>query len=244
MKTNYITVLILIFFISSCDKKDTKDSFTLNFKAKFENQNFQPGAVLASASGKNWKFDELNFYFSNLRLVKHDGSEVPLAELGYVNFKDAGTTSIKFSDVPLEKYTSIKFNAGLTPAQNSVNPVFLEQNDVRLNATFWEWLKYVFVRLHGRVDLAGGTKFETLLVYHIGTDALLREVSIGSGFDVTAGDFQKNIVVEIDKFFGLAPGLDVADIEQSYTHSDSSIVKNYPTAIIFADNFSKSFSLE
>jgi len=244
MKKSCIAILMSLLFIQACDEKKAEDSFTLNFKAKFENQAIQTGKEFTDASGKKWKIDDLNFYFSNLRLVKQDGSEIPLADLGYVSFKDANTTAIKFSDIPVGKYTGIKFNAGLTPAQNDVNPNFLDDNDVRLKATFWEWLKYVFVRLEGRADLDGDANFETLLVYHIGTDALLREVSITSSFDINAGDFQKNVLIELDKVFSLAPGLDIAVYEQSYTHSDPNVVKNYPTAVIFADNFSKSFSLE
>jgi hypothetical protein len=244
MRKSCVAVFMLLLFIQACDEKKVEDSFTLNFKAKFENQALQTGKEFTDASGKKWKIDDLNFYFSNLRLVKQDGTETALKDLGYISFKDAKTTSIKFSDIPLGKYTGIKFNAGLTPAQNDVNPNFLDDNDVRLNATYWEWAKYVFVRLEGRADLTGGTKFETLLVYHIGTNDLLREVSINATFDVAAGDFQKNILIELDKVFSLAPGLDIAVYEQSYTHADPKVDKNYPTAVIFADNFSKSFSLE
>jgi len=244
MNKSYVAVLMFVLFIQACDEKKVEDSFTLNFKAKFENQAFQTGKEFTDASGKKWKIDDLNFYFSNLRLIKQDGAEVTLTELGYTSFKDAATTTFKFNDIPLGKYTGVKFNAGLTPAQNDVNPNFLADNDVRLNTTFWEWLKYIFIRLEGRADLNKDSNFETLLVYHIGTDELMREVFINSSFDINAGDFQKNILIELDKAFSISPGLDIAVYQQSYTHSDPKVIDNFPTAIIFADNFSKSFSLE
>jgi len=244
MKKIYIPVLMILLFIQACDKKKADDSFTINFKAKFENQAFQSGGVITDVSGKKWKFDALNFYISNLRLIKQDGGEIPLTDLGYISFKDAATTTFKFSNIPLGKYTGIKFNAGLTPTQNDIDPNFLNDNDVRLKATHWAWLKYVFTRLEGRADLNNDSNFETLLVYHIGTDELLREVFINSSFELSAGDFQKNILIQLDKVFTLAPGLDIAIYQQSNTHSDPKVTDNFPTAIIFADNFSKSFSLE
>ncbi len=242
MRNLILISVVCVLALNGCKKPAPE--ITLYFSAKFSNESLKFNHTYTDASGKRWRFEELNFYYSNLTLISESDEEVMLADLGYVDFTTQKNVSVKFKDVPKGKYKALRFNAGLTPEQNDVAPNFLDEKDVRNLGLYWGWLKYVFVKIEGRADVNNSGSFNTLLVYHIGADELLREVNIPKGFDVQEGNKNLNLTLLIDKIFTTSPTIDIANYDESYSHSDKNNKDNYPTAIKFADNFSQSFTLD
>lgn len=240
----YALVAVVLVSASGCKEDNpVDDKLVINFKATFENQPLILKSTYTDASGKKWKFEDLNFYFSELKLIKDDGTTVAISDMGYVDFKDASTTSVTFKNIPLGRFTGIQFNTGLTPAQNNEEQNLLPENDIRNLGLYWPWLKYAFVRLGGRADINNSNTFNTLLVYHIGGDELLRTATLNKALEIKAGESTINISLQVDKIFTTEPTLDISMAEESYSHSDKNNKDNYPTAIKFADNFPKAFTL-
>ncbi|MCS6818957.1 MAG: hypothetical protein NZ522_03330 [Chitinophagales bacterium] len=246
MKKQLYFLLLLLLTLPHCKKDDSND-LSIRFFAKFGNEKFNLNQIYEDEKGYKYRFESFRFFISNLTLVKEDNSEVLLKDVACIDFEKPLSLELKFPSVATENFKKIKFGIGLTPQQNDVLPDDAPENDPRhlyANQMYWGWLKYIFVRIDGRSDVDGSGKFQNLLIYHIGTDELYRTVVLDKKFN---NENKQNITMNIDLkkiFRQVGNEIDISNYERSYTHSDKTNQKNFDTAIMFADNFSKSFSIE
>lgn len=174
--------LLSLSIFASCDKDDInpeqKGSIVLNFDNVFGGQNL----VLNSTTYKNANNEDmtvsmLNYFVSNIRLVKADGTEytVPQDESYFlVKESDAATQTITLNNVPEADYKSVKFVLGVDSVRNTVDVTKRTGNlDIAGTAAgmYWSWNSgYIFLKMEGTspsapLDSASQTRKYR---YHIG----------------------------------------------------------------------------
>jgi hypothetical protein len=238
----------ILFALHACQKPAEEVSLTILFRAKFNNEDLQLKREYTDSKGYKYKLDGLKFFLSNISLVKEDNSEVKVSDLICVDFENASTLQLHLKNFEKGRYKKIKFGIGLTPEQNNVLPDDAPAGDPRqiYSLMYWSWLKYIFVKMDGRSDIDGSGNFQNLLIYHVGTDELYRTAEVDKKFEISEKQEKKMAIVLnfLSIFYQPNSEIDITDYEQSYTHSDKTNLKNYNTAIKFADNFSKAFTAE
>jgi uncharacterized repeat protein (TIGR04052 family) len=143
-------------------------SITLRFAARFGENDFACGQSYEGlgTSGATLTPDDLRLYVHNIRLVRADGSEEPLAltqdgawqheDLALLDFEDKsgpcsnGTTATR-SEVTGEAaegpYTGVRFTLGV-PFELNHNDVTAAPSPLNLSGMFWSWNGgYKFLRL-------------------------------------------------------------------------------------------------
>lgn len=221
-------------------------NLNLSFKVNFNNKQLILNNQYIDDKGYKYRFDGFKYFLSNITLVKEDNSEIKLSDLTCVDLDNSSTLTLTIKDFEKANYKKIKFGVGLTPEQNNVLPDDAPSGDPRqtYSTLYWGWLKYIFVKIDGRSDVDGSGSFQNLLIYHIGTDELYKTVELEKAFEIKEGESTITIALDALKIFQNGVNdIDIADYEQSYTHSDKTNIKNYNTAISFAENFSKAFSV-
>lgn len=242
-----LIALSLILGISACSKNEKTADLTLNFTAKFNNQDLVLKNVYADTANYKYKIENFKYFLSNIILVKDDNTEVKLTDLVCVDYQTPSTQMLLIKNIPLTHFKKVKFGIGLTPEQNNLLPDDVADSDPRhiYSSMYWGWLKYIFVRMEGRSDVDGSNKFDNLLIYDVGSDELYKTVEISKSISINEGNNTLTLRLDIDKIFrNGANDIDISYYEQSYTHSDKTNSKNYDTAVKFAENFSKAFLIE
>ncbi len=243
MKFINICVVVMLLMVSSCAKKDT--TVNLKFDATYRNATlaFSPNTV-TDDSANVVKYEELNFLLSNIELVREDNSVAKLADVSYVDFVNTENSGASlFSDVPVGTYKALRFSIGLDSAQNEQDPSEIGDSDPRQKAQYWGWMKYVFMRIEGKAQLAntsGG--FNQLLVFHTGTDVLYRTITLNGPIVINEGDNTLQVNFELNKIFFGAKPLDIKLNDESFTHSESTSA-SYHTAVNISDNLQQAFSI-
>ena len=246
-KLLFVSILLSLLSVTACKKKEATAALNVNFTAEFNHQKIALKTEYTDSVGYKYKFEKFKYFLSNIRLVKENNTEVKLADIVCVDYNVASTQLLQLQQLPVGKYTKLKFGVGLTPEQNNVLPADAPANDPRqtFDELYWGWLKYIFIRVDGRSDVDGSNKFNNLLVYDVGTDELYRAVEIAKNIELKAGDNTATLNLNINQIFRNGTNdIDISNYEESYTHSDKTNNKNFDTAIKFADNFSKAFSFE
>ncbi|RSK33870.1 MbnP family protein [Hymenobacter metallilatus] len=115
--------------------------------------------------GQQFTVSTFNYYLSNIRLKKADGTEYAEPESYHlVKESDATTKAFTLKDVPAGDYTSLSFTIGVDSARN-VSGAQTGALDPS-NGMFWTWNSgYIYTKLEGSSPQAGGNK---QLLFHIG----------------------------------------------------------------------------
>lgn len=109
-------------------------------------------------------FTLLNYYVSNIKLQKADGSSYVQPESYHlVRLSSGSMADLVLSDIPVGDYTGITFTIGVDSARNvsGVQEGALSPS----NGMFWSWnTGYIFIKAEGRSPQASSGNF----TYHIG----------------------------------------------------------------------------
>jgi hypothetical protein len=245
MNKSFFLSLVALFFlvsISSCDKKN-KGNFEVKLNGFVGAQPLSfSNTIYSDGAGKDFFFNRLKFYISEVRLVRTDNTEVDVEDVAYFDYADNNWKSFSV-EAPSGEYKGIKFNVGLNPAQNATNPDDFKASDPLgpKDDMFWEWLKHRFINLEGKADVSGGSFVNGVgLVYHVGRDTCYRSVSLSNGNFIIPDEGKKSINLNLDllKVFKEQP----APIDMFLKPGTQSEDNDLSIAIQFADQFSKSFS--
>lgn len=231
----------LTFF--SCCKKPKPGNFKVQLQTNVGTQPLSFSTSYADGMGKDFYFSKLKFYLSHIKLIKADNTEVEIEDAAFFNFEDSNWKSFS-AEVDAGTYKGLKFSVGLDPAQNATNPDNYGNNEAlgRKDDMFWDWLKHRFIVLEGTADTTGNSFSggNIGLVYHVGRDTCYREVSLsGTSFTIEANsNKQLNLNLDLLKvFYGTSDTINM--FLQPGTQSEDF---DLPTAVKFADQFSKAFS--
>ncbi len=230
---------------SACDRGENPTdagAFELNLRPTVGGQDFIAGRPYQNIQGRTYQFDEFKMYVSNIRLVKENGEEYPLADVELFDLAretvtrgvnhGAGTFSI-FEGVPAGKYAGVIFGIGV-PENMNTNPAdYSTDHPLSVNTSmYWSWRTgYKFIALEGRIDSSlekSGADLGRRLVYHTGRDSvnspnqIYREVSFlrsQDAFTIESGrELQFIIEMDINRFFYNAK--DTIDMAvENFTHS-------------------------
>jgi hypothetical protein len=245
MKFAHICCVAALLFMASC-KKDESNSVNLKFAATYKSAPLALSPATVSDDSLNVvKYEELNFLLSHIQLVKQDNSVVKLADVSYLDFVDASnSSSFSYTDIPVGTYKALQFSIGLDSLQNEEDPSEISESDPRQKAQYWGWLKYVFLKVEGKANIAnsGTANFSQLLLFHVGSDPLYRTITVNGPIEIKAGNNSLPVNFDLHKlFFGPQP-VDIKVYDQSYTHSEKTSA-SYQTAVDLADNIQQAFSI-
>lgn len=214
----------LVISFSACKKDEVEDPivptdpgvqtgmFKLELEHTFNNAAFNLGTSYTTIAGEEVNFSKLNYYVSNIRLKKADGSEWAEPESYHlVKLEEAITTLISISNVPKATYTGISFMIGVDSTRN-VSGAQSGALDIA-NEMFWSWNNgYIFVKAEGSSPASSNGTFS----YHLGgfrngnnTNAIQ---NLSYNFGSSTMDIQPNAApqihmqVAVDALFGDATG--------------------------------------
>ncbi len=166
--------------LSSC-KKDTVAEYLPTDKGELEiefdnvvgGSNLQLNTgVYTNAAGESFSVNLLDYYISNIRLKKDDGSEyvVPKNSSYFLIKEEDPSQMITLDDVPAGNYTGITFTLGVDSSKCAAP--LAERTGVLDPAgagagMYWTWNSgYIFVKLEGTSAVA--TTADKKFRYHIG----------------------------------------------------------------------------
>lgn len=189
-----------------------------------------------NAAGEAFTITRFNYFVSNIRLRKVDGSEyiVP-QEQSYFLIQEEKPASqlITLSDIPVGDYTGLTFMIGIDSLRSLAD---ISQRtgvlDPGLNdGMYWEWNSgYIFMKLEGQSALAPAAQNNTFF-YHVG------------GF---GGGYNGKKTINNLRTTSLSFGNDVAKVQAVSTPTvqlttDALTVFNGPTRLRIADHSSVMF---
>jgi hypothetical protein len=262
--TKRIALLLLVIaagvFMDACRKDkpvppaNGRGTYRLQFSSNVNGSAFHTDSTYMAANGRI-QLSMLTFYIGYPRLVKTDGTEVPLADVLMVDFtpgdlsnpsRDKLTVDTAFSyTIPAGSYKAIKFGLGVPPqfnAGSNFNPYKWPTYNA-LGAgfgQFWDMnpSAYRFIAMNGNIDTArtGKFVFRKTLEYHIlGVDSSdYRPIEIATSFTVDDAGTQVNtIAVDIARI--LANGSSALDL-RTQNSTMNATAQERPAATIILNN--------
>jgi hypothetical protein len=157
--TNSVLLLISLFFILGCKKDEkidpaappveSKPVVIMNFNALVNNKALVPAIKgYTNTSKDNFTITRFNYYISNLKFKREDGSVFSEPESYHLIKHVEGKTTFTVTDLPEGNYTSIEFLIGVD-ANRNIQGAQTGDLDVN-NEMFWDWDQgYIFFKLEG-----------------------------------------------------------------------------------------------
>jgi hypothetical protein len=246
-QTAYIGILsAFLFTISGC-KPDKTNTFktTINFKSTFEGEQLVLNKLVATSSGDSIKFTMSKILLSEIDLLKSDGSSVRVKDA--VFFGEAQSFQSVLSDNTANfssgDFTGIRFNFGLTTAQNNTDPstapcpsAYCSDYDMWWGST----LKYTNVKIEGLVKPNGSSTFYSLM-YHVGKPVNFRTITITQPIALSKDkDNAFTISLDLKKTLDGTNPMNLSLQAERVTQTDD----NPTLATKFADNIVNAFSIQ
>jgi len=232
--------------IHSCkpDKTDTLKT-TINFKSTFGSEALVLNKLVATSAGDSIKFTMSKILLSEIDLLKADGSSVRLKDA--VFFGEAQSFQSVLSDntgnFSSGDFTGIRFNFGLTTAQNNTDPstapcpsAYCSDYDMWWGPT----LKYTNIKVEGLVKPNGSGTFYSLM-YHVGKPVNFRTITISQPIVLTKDkDNAITIALDLKKVLDGTNAMNLSLQTERVTQTTD----NEPLATKFADNIVNAFSIQ
>lgn len=213
MKKIFALTAIAALFFSSCKKDDTATDENGSIMLHFDNVAGTSDLALntgvyTNATGQNFTVTTFNYYISNIKLKRADGSEyvVPQDKSYFlVKESDAASQEIELNDIPSGDYKGVTFTVGVDSLRSTAN---ISQRTGVLDpgaggsGMYWDWNSgYIFMKLEGTSPASGmaGNAF----MYHIGgfggmTSATINNIkTVTLNFPSDAATVRSNITPEV-----------------------------------------------
>lgn len=247
----FFTFAAVALFVQSCkDEEPTtppgKSTATITFDARWDGAPFQMQQVYLDDFGNRIRCDKFLNYFSFVKLVAEDGSEVLLQDFILADFSENNRYT---AEVPAGKYTALKFGIGVDrdynkdqdPAQYpSSSPLSVAGSQ----GMFWVWnTGYIFAKFEGKADTTGTEGVELLspIAIHAGDDFSYRTyTSQPFNVSIEGSDHVFAIHINVDRIFSPEQGNDVNIAQDAITHGGT----NPDLTNNFMDNYLAALSLE
>lgn len=248
MRKGLFLTLASSLLVLSCKKKpedppaqDPVDQYIrIDVNPKFGSDILYLDSVYSFQNGDLIKFNEIKFYFENPR----NGS-TQMVDAALFDYKLRGTKLLEVIG-DYTKFTSLQANLGVDSAINHNDPSAFPNNSMlnimNSNDMHWGWNPgYIFIKVEAKADtIPDATElFDHTIVYHIGLDAYLQELSYTNlnWIATSSTKHQLNFSLDMEAFFN---GPFPIDIQTEYT-SHSAMGQEALTAKVAA-NFKSALS--
>jgi hypothetical protein len=125
------------------------------------------GTAYTTASGETFTVKTLEYYISNIKLSKADGTTYAVPSSYYlVNVAKPSSQQFTISNVPTGDYTGVSFVVGVDSTTTKADPLSLTGDLNPANNMYWAWASgHIFMKLEGTVTSVTPNK---ALTCHIG----------------------------------------------------------------------------
>ncbi|MDX2001894.1 MAG: MbnP family protein [Chitinophagales bacterium] len=237
-----LALVITIGFTSCKDDKETGSSkVNLAFTTVFGTEAYDTASYYhAGEPETHIKFETVNYYISNVRLVDHDGNETSFDK--YFLVKSGQSNNFELGEVDADHYHYIRFDVGVDSATNHGTDPATQPSGSALavqsdKSMFWSWNSgYIFMRIDGMIDTTDNhpPTFTNSVQYHIGGDASIRPISLDIDLEMD-GENDRTLTLKLD-MEKVLQGLDLKATQM--VHMPGS------TAYSIADKWQAAFSAE
>ncbi|SFC13072.1 hypothetical protein SAMN05421780_10329 [Flexibacter flexilis DSM 6793] len=217
--TSYIRLVLIastLSFAVSCDKDETeptiatgeKGSLDIEFDAVVEGAQLDFNTTYTNANGEALKVSKFQYYVSNFKLTKTDGTVYTYPQdSSYFVIDSPNNETITLKNVPAADYNKVTFTIGVDSARSvadiSKRTGVLDPSNAK--AMYWSWNSgYIFVKLEGtstatpmgsfarHIGLYGGYSGDTSSVRKI-NNIKIKELSMGTA----SAKVRKDITPEV-----------------------------------------------
>lgn len=184
----------------------------------------------SNAEGDSLSVNLFNYYISNVKLVRNDGTFFAEPNSYHLNKHAEGRHAFTINNVPEGTYSRIDFSIGVDSIRNS-SGAQTGALDVS-QGMFWEWnTGYIFFKLEGNYKTASMTE-KSGYTYHVGTNTnrmdlsfplpTVLEVKEGTApavhYKVSVDEvFQKPETIRMDEYFAFTGGPQAAVLAKNYS---------------------------
>ena len=221
--------IILLAFLSSllftCKKDVTPQSPApdpkLTFALKYE---VDGQAVVADTiiyitdAGYPYSVVTLNYFLSQINLIKTDGTPVLVMDYQYASLKDAGTNSFTITSAPKGNYKGIRFNIGIDSVHNRTDGLPATTNN---NNMIWPAFMgggYHIMKLEGYFSDSSGTFGYSM---HLGMNDYLVTVDLTKNFTISENDISLQLTMNLNEWFR-NPQIYDFNVDGNYSMGNSS----------------------
>ena len=187
--------------------------------------------------GMDVRFDLAQFYVSNLRLVRADGSEEAVQDYLLVT---SDQTEFILEGFEPGDYDMVRFDIGVDSITNHADPSTYPLNHPlgpQFPPMHWSWdAGYIFIRLDATADQDMDGTPETAFQMHLGKDPYLRTVELAFPVQTASGD-EPTLAVRVD-WAVLFTGVDMAGDLTTHTGDNLALTE------IVVENIANMFSLD
>lgn len=177
-----LTAIMLLAFVS-CSTENTpeplagdKGKLTFEFDNVVGNKNLVlNGVTYKNASGEDFMVTKFNYFISNIRLTKIDGSvfTVPQDSSYFLIKEDTKASQfVTLNNIPVGDYVAAEFMVGVDSTRNTApiekrKGVLDPSGSMMEDGMYWAWNSgYIFVKLEG--SSSKGNPVNGKFYYHIG----------------------------------------------------------------------------
>ncbi|MFD2570056.1 MbnP family protein [Spirosoma soli] len=202
-----LTLMVMGLAIWACDTTDTEFSGPTpsgRMNILFDNVVGSSDLALGTgtyqnAAGESFNVTKFNYFISNIRLRKEDGSEyVVPQDSSYFLVEESRPASqtLTLRNIPTGNYTGMTFLIGVdslrSSADMSLRTGVLDPGLTTHDPMYWEWNSgYIFVKLEGTSSAAPATQNNEFM-YHVGGFGVIKKINNLRSATVTfSGDLAK-----------------------------------------------------
>jgi hypothetical protein len=265
MKRNFSIILLsAAIIISSCkDKKSESPTpsnlgpLSIHMVNRAGSETLVLGNNYVNANGDTLKFSIFNYYISNIKLIKEDGSEWSQPyDSSYYLIKqiDPSSTSFIIPDVPAGNYTGISFIIGVDSAKSvsSIDdrPGVLDPTQ-GAKGMYWAWNSgYIFFKAEGtspQAPINPNTSQRTFM-YHIGGYGGYTQATVNNIKQVTL-QFPAGSKAEVGndaspELYIVADVLEMFISPEGISVGETPVVMDGKSTKVIAENYKDMFSID
>ncbi len=182
---------------TSPQQVDNRLSLNLVFKSGVSPLVFDT-ILYTNAAGNNYSVSRLQFYISNIELIRPDSTTVDISDYNYVDARESGTLNINRKIPATGQFIGMKLQVGLDSAHNISN--FLPATVENINMAWPDMMGggYHFMKFEGKfVDGLSQPGF----AMHIGRNDYLVHCTVSHSFTLSEGTNTMDLVMDLNEWF-------------------------------------------
>lgn len=237
---NFAYLLIFASLLVGCNDNsvsevdpDSKGVASIAFKNVFGGSVLEFGKDYTNAQGEKFNVTTFNYFISNIRLRRTDGSEFAVPQDSsyfLVKGDEQNTHLLRLNNVPGGDYNGITFTIGVDSLRNTMDVSKRTGALDVANGMYWAWNSgYIFLMMEGISDAAPDSTLNGFR-YHIGGFGGYSSKTINNIKTKTLDFGSGRIMVEADK----EPVVRVlVDVEEFFKGPANLSIRQYPN-VMFA----------